>query len=101
MTPTIRRDDLHHPAVRALITEHLRSMYAHSPPESVHALGIEKLRSPDLSFWTAWDGESTRKIPTVASCLCGWVACSSAFTGVGTRRPSSSTNPLAQSSALC
>jgi putative acetyltransferase len=49
-------DDLSHPAVLALITEHLRDMYTNSPPESVHALGIEQLRAPDVTFWTAWDG---------------------------------------------
>lgn len=50
-------DDLSHPAVQALIGEHLRSMYAQSPPESVHALGIDQLRAPGVTFWTAWDGE--------------------------------------------
>jgi len=52
----IRIDDLQHPAVQALIREHLQSMYAQSPPESVHALGIEQLRGPDVTFFTAWDG---------------------------------------------
>ena len=50
-------DDLTHPAVHALIREHLQSMHAQSPPESVHALGLEQLRSPDVTLWTAWDGE--------------------------------------------
>jgi len=49
-------DDLQHLAVQALIREHLDSMYAQSPPESVHALDLEKLRVPDITFWTAWDG---------------------------------------------
>jgi putative acetyltransferase len=34
----------------------LQNLYALSPPESVHALGIEKLRSPDITFWSAWEG---------------------------------------------
>lgn len=51
----IRVDDLQHPAVHALIREHLQSMYAQSPPESVHALGIDALRSPGVTFWCAWD----------------------------------------------
>jgi putative acetyltransferase len=29
-------------------------MYATSPAKSVHALDIEKLRKPDITFWTAW-----------------------------------------------
>jgi putative acetyltransferase len=27
-----------------------------SPPESTHALDLDALRSPRISFWTAWDG---------------------------------------------
>ncbi len=49
-------DDLSRPAIHALLNEHLQSMYALSPPESVHALDLEKLRQPDITFWTAWEG---------------------------------------------
>jgi len=31
-------------------------MALHSPPESVHALDIEALRQPEITFWTAWEG---------------------------------------------
>lgn len=31
-------------------------MYELSPPESVHALDLEGLRKPDVTFWTAWLG---------------------------------------------
>jgi putative acetyltransferase len=48
-------DDLSHAAVQELIREHLQSMYEQSPPESVHALGLDQLRGPDITFWTAWD----------------------------------------------
>ena len=48
-------DDLSRPAVHALLQEHLSNMYELSPPESVHALDLSKLRSPDITFWTAWD----------------------------------------------
>ncbi|MBL8378060.1 MAG: GNAT family N-acetyltransferase [Burkholderiales bacterium] len=53
----IEPDDLSHPAVQALLEEHLRNMYEVSPPESVHALDLEGLRRPEISFWTAWDGD--------------------------------------------
>jgi putative acetyltransferase len=53
----IRVDDLQHPAVRALVTEHLRSMHSMSPPESCHALDVDQLRAPEVTLWTAWDGE--------------------------------------------
>jgi putative acetyltransferase len=53
----IERDDLRRAEVRSLLGEHLASMYALSPPESVHALDIEGLKSPDVTFWTVWDGD--------------------------------------------
>ncbi len=31
-------------------------MHAISPPGSVHALGIEGLRRPEVTFWSAWEG---------------------------------------------
>jgi putative acetyltransferase len=54
--PVVRPDDLSDPAVHALLEEHLTDMYATSPAESVHALDLDALRSPDISFFTAWDG---------------------------------------------
>ena len=54
----IRVDDLNGQEIAALLSEHLRSMYLHSPPESVHALDIGRLRAPDITMWSAWeDGE--------------------------------------------
>src|SRR5215470_7148966 len=50
----IRLDDLSGAAVQALLAEHLENMHQLSPPESVHALDIEALRSPEITFWTAW-----------------------------------------------
>ena len=52
----IEVDDLTCPAVHALLKEHLQSMYELSPAKSVHALDLDKLRKPDITFWTAWDG---------------------------------------------
>ncbi|WP_179228658.1 GNAT family N-acetyltransferase [Leptolyngbya ohadii] len=53
----IREDDLTGKAIAQLLREHLDNMYAITPPESVHALGIEALRSPEISFWSAWEGD--------------------------------------------
>lgn len=47
-------DDLTHPKVAALLQEHLDDMYATSPAESVHALDLEKLSQPDITFWSIW-----------------------------------------------
>ena len=52
----IRIDDLSGPEIRALLEEHLRNMHAWSPPESVHALDLDALRHPTITFWTIWDG---------------------------------------------
>ena len=54
----IRVDDLRGSEVAELLREHLESMHRFSPPESVHALDLEALRRPDITFWTAWrDGD--------------------------------------------
>lgn len=50
-------DDLTRPEVLALLDEHLRDMRAATPPESVHALDHDELRAPEVTFWTAWDGD--------------------------------------------
>ncbi|MFE9233232.1 GNAT family N-acetyltransferase [Cellulosimicrobium funkei] len=60
MSETTTRDDVRvvaedptTPDVLALLQEHLDDMYATSPPESVHALDVERLRAPDITFVTA------------------------------------------------
>ena len=32
-------------------------MRSNSPPESVHAFDIDKLRQPDVTFWSVWIGD--------------------------------------------
>jgi putative acetyltransferase len=51
-------DDLTHPAVLALLQFHLDEMHRWSPPGSVHAMPAERLRRPDVAFFSAWDGET-------------------------------------------
>jgi putative acetyltransferase len=59
MRDGIRRDDLTHPSVRALLELHLRGMHANSPPGSVFALDLSGLQSADVTVWTRWiDGEA-------------------------------------------
>jgi putative acetyltransferase len=52
----IEVDDLSGPEVRALLGEHLSNMHELSPPESVHALDVTGLQSPDITFWAVWEG---------------------------------------------
>lgn len=54
----IRVDDVTGPEITQLIRGHLYGMTLHSPPESIHALGLEALRKPEITLWSVWqDGE--------------------------------------------
>ncbi len=55
---TIRIDDLAGPEIAQLLQEHLTDMRAISPPESQHALDLDGLRKPEITFWTLWDGDA-------------------------------------------
>jgi len=50
----IRIDDLRGPEIIDLLQEHLRCMTEVSPPESRHALNLDGLRQPEITFWTLW-----------------------------------------------
>ncbi len=51
----IRIGGLESPQTYALLQDHLRSVQDYSPPESIHALDLEALRQPEMTFWTAWE----------------------------------------------
>ena len=51
----IRSDDLTGKKIADLLREHIENMHLLTPPGSVHALDLEALRSPDITFWTAWE----------------------------------------------
>ncbi len=53
----ITEDDLTGEQIAALLRLHLDEMHAWSPPCSVHAMGIERLRAPDVTFYSAWHGD--------------------------------------------
>lgn len=52
----IRIDDLRGIEIARLLEQHLQDMRRVSPPESVHALDLEGLRAPEITFWTVWEG---------------------------------------------
>lgn len=52
----IKIDDLSGSEVAGLLAEHLRCMAQVSPPESRHALNLDELRKPDITFWSVWQG---------------------------------------------
>lgn len=56
MAMRIDIDDPARPDVRALLEEHLANMRELSPPESVHALDVGRLKEPGITFWSVRDG---------------------------------------------
>lgn len=51
----IKVDDLTGDKIVALINEHLAGMHEITPAESVHALPLEKLKQPGITFWSVWE----------------------------------------------
>ena len=51
---TILPNDLTSEAVTALLAFHLAEMHRWSPVCKVHAMPVERLRKPDVSFYSAW-----------------------------------------------
>ncbi|MBS0482623.1 MAG: GNAT family N-acetyltransferase [Proteobacteria bacterium] len=54
----IIEDDLTGPEITALLRLHLDEMHRWSPPESVHAMPVERLRADDVTFYSLWDDEA-------------------------------------------
>jgi putative acetyltransferase len=53
----IREDDLSGSETLRLVEGHLANMHDITPPGSVHALGVEALRAPDVTLWSVWEGD--------------------------------------------
>ncbi|MFF3975998.1 GNAT family N-acetyltransferase [Streptomyces sp. NPDC001828] len=49
-------DDLSGSDVAGFLDEHVRQMQSITPPESKHALDLDALRRPGITFWAARDG---------------------------------------------
>lgn len=58
----IFEDDLSSDATIALIRAHVTELAGHSPEESCHALDIDALRAPGVTFWSVWEDD------TIAGC---------------------------------
>ena len=50
-------DDLSGPAIAAFLTEHVEEMRSITPLESKHALDLDGLRRPEITFWSVLDGD--------------------------------------------
>lgn len=53
----IMEGGLDDPRVVALLHVHLSRARAETAPGSAHALDLSGLRAPEVSFWSAWEGE--------------------------------------------
>jgi putative acetyltransferase len=51
-------DDLSGPEIAAFLEEHVQQMRDITPLESKHALDLDGLRQPDITFWSVWDGDA-------------------------------------------
>ncbi|KAA8884662.1 GNAT family N-acetyltransferase [Nocardia colli] len=51
-------DDLSGPEIAVLLTEHVAELARHSPADSMHALDLDALRRPEITFWSGWDGDT-------------------------------------------
>lgn len=52
----IKLDDLRGPEITALLASHLQSLAEVTPAGSMHALDLDNLRQPGITFWSAWRG---------------------------------------------
>lgn len=53
----VKPGDFDDDRVKALLTRHLEGMHANSPPGHVFALDWSGLQKPDISFYSAWEGD--------------------------------------------
>lgn len=53
----IKIDDLSSNEIEEFLDQHIQDMKSVSPPESKHALDLNELRSPDVTFWAVWDNQ--------------------------------------------
>jgi putative acetyltransferase len=51
-------DDLSSPQVAAFLEEHIQEMRSITPLESKHALDLDGLRQPEITFWSVMDGNT-------------------------------------------
>ncbi|MEU8466312.1 GNAT family N-acetyltransferase [Streptomyces sp. NPDC029003] len=51
-------DDLSGPEIAAFLSAHVQQMQSISPPESKHALDLDALRRPGVTFWSVRDGDT-------------------------------------------
>jgi putative acetyltransferase len=51
-------DDLSGPEIARFLDDHVQEMRSITPPESKHALDLDGLRKPEITFWSVVDGDA-------------------------------------------
>ncbi|MFE3180978.1 GNAT family N-acetyltransferase [Streptomyces violascens] len=51
-------DDLSGPEIARFLDQHIQQMQSITPPESKHALDLDALRKPEITFWSVKDGDT-------------------------------------------
>lgn len=50
-------DKLESGQIKRLLEEHNQDMRLHSPEGSLHALDLDALKAPEITFWSVWSGD--------------------------------------------
>ena len=58
MSLRIEEGGLDNGQVIAMLKFHFETNISVTPPGSAHVFDLSRLRSPDISFWSAWDGDT-------------------------------------------
>jgi len=53
----IRPDHLSGEEIARFLSEHMAHMVSQTPAGSVYAHPLERLRAPDITFWSVWEGD--------------------------------------------
>jgi len=65
-------DDLSGPEIAAFLAEHVAEMRSITPLESKHALDLDGLRRPEVTFWTVLDGSTPVGCGAIKDLGDGW-----------------------------
>ena len=82
----ITSGDLNDPRVIDMLRYHLTTSRAQTAPGSAHALDLAGLQSPDITFWTAWDGETLVAVGALKQLSAGHGEVKSMHTALAVRR---------------
>lgn len=53
----IKSDNLSSSEVHALIFQHVADLQSSGPPKTTYALNLSQLQQPNITFYTAWEGD--------------------------------------------